>query len=204
MPDSRCAACGLQDPTIRCTDCFGSPAFCKVCIVTSHQSLPFHRIQTWNGKCFSKSSLLDEGFRLNIGHGGQPCPISQHQSDDWEDVMDLDTNSSHPVEEDNVRQSTMIIVHSSGIFHHHVHFCTCPGSAQKHIQLFREGLFPASTTNPKTCFTFDVLDHFYMDAMECKSTAMSFYQKLKRFTNNFLPSTVPVRFYSIEIILFWD
>jgi hypothetical protein len=43
-----------------------------------------------------------------------------------------------------------------------------------------------------------------MDAMECKSTAMSFYQKLKRFTNNLLPSTVPVSFYSIEILLSWD
>jgi hypothetical protein len=193
-PDSKCAACGRQDPTIRCTDCFGSPGFCKPCIVVSHRSLPFHRIQTWNGKCFLKSSLLEEGFTLYIGHGGQPCPSSQQEVVEWEDEMDLDTNSTDPLEEDIVRQTTMTIVHSSGIFQHHVQFCTCSGPIQKHIQLFREGLFPASITNPKTCFTFDVLDHFHMDAMECKSSAMSFYQKLKRFTNNIHPTTVPVRF----------
>jgi hypothetical protein len=33
-----------------------------------------------------------------------------------------------------------------------------------------------------------------MDAMECKTSAMSFYQKLKRFTNNIHPTRVPVRF----------
>jgi len=43
-----------------------------------------------------------------------------------------------------------------------------------HIQLFRHGLFSASVIFPKTAFTFDVLDHFYMDAMECKTTSLSF------------------------------
>src|SRR5882672_3791023 len=53
-----------------------------------------------------------------------------------------------------------------------------------HIQLFRHGLFSASVIRPKTAFTFAVLDHFYMDAMECKTARLSFFQKLRRFTNN--------------------
>ncbi|KAI6016300.1 hypothetical protein BKA83DRAFT_4128925 [Pisolithus microcarpus] len=51
----------------------------------------------------------------------------------------------------------------------------------------RQRLFPASISKPKTAFTFDVLDHFLIDALECKTSAMSFYQKLKRFTNNAFP-----------------
>ncbi|KAI6169161.1 hypothetical protein EDD17DRAFT_1503089 [Pisolithus thermaeus] len=48
-------------------------------------------------------------------------------------------------------------------------------------------LFPASISKPKTAFTFDVLDHFLIDSLECKTSAMNFYQKLKRFTNNAFP-----------------
>ncbi|KAI6111790.1 hypothetical protein EDD16DRAFT_1448115, partial [Pisolithus croceorrhizus] len=51
---------------------------------------------------------------------------------------------------------------------------------------------PASISKPKAAFTFDVLDHFLIDALECKTSAMSFYQKLKRFTNNAFPERVPV------------
>jgi len=75
---------------------------------------------------------------------------------------------------------------------HHIQWCACPGSAPHHIQLFRHGLFLASVIRPKTAFTFDVLDHFYMDAMECKTAGWSFFQKLRRFTNNAAPASVPV------------
>src|SRR5882672_4154983 len=50
----------------------------------------------------------------------------------------------------------------------------------------------ASVIHPKTAFTFDVLDHFYMDSMECKTARLSFFQKLRRFTNNAAPASVPV------------
>ncbi|KIK24133.1 hypothetical protein PISMIDRAFT_64579, partial [Pisolithus microcarpus 441] len=80
----------------------------------------------------------------------------------------------------------MTIVHTDGIFSHEVSVCSCPGSDSSdwHLDLLRQRLFPASISKPKTAFTFDVLDHFLIDALECKTSAMSFYQKLKRFTNN--------------------
>ncbi|KAI6035870.1 hypothetical protein EDC04DRAFT_2868764 [Pisolithus marmoratus] len=43
----------------------------------------------------------------------------------------------------------------------------------------RQRLFPASISKPKTAFTFAVLVHFLIDALECKTSAMSFYQQLK-------------------------
>ncbi|KAI6006355.1 hypothetical protein F5J12DRAFT_905770 [Pisolithus orientalis] len=87
----------------------------------------------------------------------------------------------------------MTIVHNKGIFTHEFCWCSCPGSdsADWHLHLLRERLFPASITKPRTAFTFDVLNHFLIDALECKTSAMSFYQELKRFTNNAFPDRVP-------------
>ncbi|KAI6009701.1 hypothetical protein EDC04DRAFT_2871369 [Pisolithus marmoratus] len=66
----------------------------------------------------------------------------------------------------------MTIVHTEGIFTHEI----------------------SCISKPKTAFTFDVLNHFLIDALECKSSAVSFYQKLKRFTNNAFPDKVPDRY----------
>src|SRR6266481_4012133 len=73
-----------------------------------------------------------------------------------------------------------------------IQWCACTGSSPHHIQLFQHGLFSESLVCPQTAFTFDVLDHFYINAMECKTAGFSFFQKLKRFTNNSAPGSVPV------------
>src|SRR5882724_7750719 len=52
--------------------------------------------------------------------------------------------------------------------------------------------FQPVSSAPRLLFTFDMLDHFYMDAMECKTAGLSFFQKLRRFTNNAAPESVPV------------
>ncbi|KAI6162707.1 hypothetical protein EDD17DRAFT_1776471 [Pisolithus thermaeus] len=90
----------------------------------------------------------------------------------------------------------MTIVHTDEIFSCEVSVCSCPGSDSSdwHLDLLRQRLFPASISKPKTAFTFDVLDHFLIDALECKTSAMSFYQKLKRFTNNAFLERVPDRY----------
>ena len=97
----------------------------------------------------------------------------------------------------------MTIVHTNGIFTHEVSWCHCPGADSKswHLELLRERLFPASITKPKTAFSFEVLDHFLIDALECKTSAMSFYQKLKRITNNAFPEQLPVSSESSDVIL---
>jgi hypothetical protein len=144
-----------------------------------------------------KSSLFELGFTLHIGHHGLPCPRNDDGMDLWEDHSedDIEHSTDDPMDvptEVRIKGQAIVIVHSSGIFRHYTSWCTCHGAAKKHIQLLREGLFPATTTSPKTAFTFDVLDHFYMDSHVCKTAAMSFYQKLRCFTNNAFPGTVPV------------
>jgi len=39
----------------------------------SHMSLPFHRIQIWDGKCFLKHLFLEQGFVMHLGHMGNPA-----------------------------------------------------------------------------------------------------------------------------------
>ncbi|KAI6013013.1 hypothetical protein EDC04DRAFT_2870857 [Pisolithus marmoratus] len=80
----------------------------------------------------------------------------------------------------------MTIVHTKGIFTHEISWCSCPGSDLNYWHL--------DISKPKTAFTFDVLNHFLVDALECKTSAMSFYQKLKWLTNNAFPDRVPDRY----------
>ncbi|KAI6021294.1 hypothetical protein EDC04DRAFT_2901270 [Pisolithus marmoratus] len=152
----------------------------------SVQDLPFHKVQQWNGTHYQPTSLMELGFLWHIGHGGDPCPYNWSDPDPEE--SGYVTGEGPP----NHRKSSrfhMTIVHTQGNFSHEVSVCNCPGSnpSDWHLDLLRQRLFPASISKPKTAFTFDVLDHFLIDALECKTSAMSFYQKLKRFTDNAFP-----------------
>jgi hypothetical protein len=154
---------------LRCVDCWMSPLWCKGCCVDVHIHSPFHRVEMWTGRYFKQSSLMDIGYVLHLG-----CN-RQHNDDQ---------SQSTPT------SSSVVLVHSTGIFTQKVVWCTC--NVPRHLQLLRHRLYPASTKNPCTAFTFDVLEYFYMDALECKTAAMKFYTKLCRFTNNSFPDSVPV------------
>jgi hypothetical protein len=62
----------------------------------------------------------------------------------------------------------------------------------------RAGLFPAMFHNPKTAFTFQVLEEFHLDNLECKTTPSQFFSCLQRLTNEEFPNTVPVRVLSVS------
>ncbi|KIN95435.1 hypothetical protein M404DRAFT_165956, partial [Pisolithus tinctorius Marx 270] len=166
-----------------CMSCIGVHAWCGPCAVEAHQNLPFHKVQKWNGTHYQATSLMELGFLWHIGHGSLPCPHNE---------------KGHPITGQRSSWSQMTIVHTEGIFTHEICWCSCPGSdaTDWHLHLLRERLFLASITKPRTAFTFGVLNHFLIDALECKTSAMSFYQKLKRFTNNAFPERVPVECHS--------
>lgn len=86
---------------------------------------------------------------------------------------------------------------SAGIFVHLVKWCRCNGASDqdKHLQLLRHRLFPSTVVKPQTAFTFNVLDEFLIDSLECKTSAFSFYSKLRRLTDNAFPDALPVCFY---------
>ncbi|KAG1862833.1 hypothetical protein DFJ58DRAFT_656749, partial [Suillus subalutaceus] len=55
----------------------------------------------------------------------------------------------------------------------------CASALGPDMQLFEISLFPASFTSPKTAFTFAVLDDFLLDNLECGTSAMNYYSKLR-------------------------
>ncbi|KAI6137694.1 hypothetical protein BKA82DRAFT_4334621 [Pisolithus tinctorius] len=91
-------------------------------------------------------------------------------------------------------RSCLIVVHTNGIHYCNVQYCRCPGADDSHIQLMQAGMFPATTKATRTAFTFQVLDDFVRDNVECGTSAMNFYSKLRRITSNAFPHLVPDRY----------
>ena len=190
-----CQSCKINDFVYRCMDCFGEPVFCKACCVNLHQREPYHMIQQWNGNCFVPSTLHDLGLMLHLGHGGDCCPAyaRQFHNDSPDQVgQGFSFPNARPYADGEVAEEDVCVVHTSGVFQSCVRYCGCVDAPERHIQLLRLKLFPASFVRPNTAFTFALLDHFEIDAMECKTSAMNFFAKLRRLTSNAFPHDVPV------------
>lgn len=166
--NSICVSCNVQGAEFRCLDCFGPHWWCKACLIDSHAWQPFHQPQRWKNGSFEKVSLYELGVVLNLG--GCCC-----------------TKDGSPFGD-----RAITVIHINGVFTTSVRFCHCPGAAADHEQLFANRLFPSTFDRPSTAFTFQLLDYFAIDAMECKTSAQSFFQKLRRMTNNAFPDEVPV------------
>ena len=145
----KCQVCFQADGNIRCLSCLSYHTWCGPCAVKCHVHHPFHRVQQWTGQFYNDISLCDLGYILNLGHNGESCPNNKEGSQgDW-----------------SCDQFT--IVHSTGIFVHQVKWCRCNNARleDRHLQLLRSGIFPSTIVKPQTGFTFEVLDHFLIDAV---------------------------------------
>ncbi|KAG2075575.1 hypothetical protein BDR04DRAFT_1005086 [Suillus decipiens] len=83
------------------------------------------------------------------------------------------------------------VVDTSGLHSLMIRFCWCTDALSPNMQLFKTGLFLASFTSPKTAFTFAVLDDFLLDNLECGTSAMNYYSKLRQMTSSVFPHLVP-------------
>ncbi|KAG0695622.1 hypothetical protein DFH29DRAFT_984908 [Suillus ampliporus] len=199
--DGKCKDCGGGEGLIQCLSCSGNHAWCPSCVVKAHQHNLFHNLQLWNGRFYETPTLQDQGYIMYLGHGGEPCPNFSQQPDPspWADLGTMeDVFAQEEGDTDNETQlgvSNLVIVHSTGVYSHSVSWCQCPGAEKaRHLHLMKAKLFPASINRPQSAFTFNVLDNFLIDTLECKTSAMSFYQKLCRFTNNAFPDKIPDRY----------
>ena len=205
-----CTHCQQLPTTHRCRDCFGLNIWCDTCCISAHTNLPFHHIQTWNGHYFAKSDLLERWLVLNIGHHCDHCssmpPHLQSRRGVVQDPIDDITEDSNTFlgMPTTHTKSTLTVVTSTGICKRSIWWCTCSTSSDKYIQHIRARLFPASFKNPQTVFTFEVLDHFRLDALECKTAAMNFMSKICRMTDEAFPSRVPVSYPLCQIQLIVD
>jgi hypothetical protein len=190
-----CKKCTTKPGEFRCIDCFGQPLFCHSCCLEAHSSLPFHSIEKWSGDFFKKTSLHAEGFILHLGHGGVCCPANVTSATEPEvsEEKECDVVDEILLEAWEPRDTrTLVIVDISRVHQLIVSWCWCQGAPDYKAQLFQHHLFPASTSRPSTAFTFAVLEYFHVDAVECKTSASNFFNKLRRLTDFSSPQSVPV------------
>ncbi|KLO07282.1 hypothetical protein SCHPADRAFT_984381 [Schizopora paradoxa] len=95
--------------TSKATRCYGfhchnvfSPSSSFRCLDgMPHEVEPFHRIERWNGKFWTRESLTDHGLVVNLGQGRESCP--------------------YPLS--NLRE--MQVIDTNGVFTMKVKFCGC-------------------------------------------------------------------------------
>ena len=100
--------------------------------------------------------------------------------------------SSKAGKNDKDSNPVITIIDRSGVHEIGVRWCCCLDAPGRDMQLMAAGLFPATFRNPRTAFTFRVLEEFHLDNLECKTTSSQFFSRLKRLTSHEFPNAVPV------------
>ncbi|KAL4075158.1 hypothetical protein V8B97DRAFT_2022191 [Scleroderma yunnanense] len=174
-----CEVCEDSPGSIQCKDCSGYHAWCHHCAVSVHRHLPFHRLEVWTGSCYKEIPLHQLGYIWYMGHGGDPCPLIAKWENEGFGSDDDPFTEPKKTRSDIGPALKITVVHCSGIFTHAVSWC-------------QSWLFPASTIQPETAITLEVLEDFHLENLECKSSVAAFYSKLKRKTNYPCPHVVLV------------
>ncbi len=132
-----------------------------------------------------------EGSSDNVLADEHPVAVDQG-------AFQLGFGNSKPGQNDNNRNPVVTIIDRSGVHEIGVRWCCCPNAPKCDMQLMVAGLFLATFRNPKTAFTFRVLEEFHLDNLECKTTPSQFFSCLKRLTSDEFPNIVPVGHASIS------
>jgi len=109
-----------------------------------------------------------------------------------QEEFQLGFDNSKPSRNDKYGNRLITIIARSGVHEIGIRWCCCINAPERDMQLMAAGLFPATFRNPKTAFTFRVLEEFHLDNLECKTTPSQFFSRLRRLTNDEFPNTVPV------------
>ncbi|KAG6847801.1 hypothetical protein H0H93_005915 [Arthromyces matolae] len=169
--------CQNTDPgrpaVYRCTQCFQPHLLCQDCIVDGHVHNPFHFIEFWNGLFFQRTTLMDLGLIVSLGHYGQKCPNSVSTG----------------------RHTAVVDTH--GIQWASIRYCHCQERSNVQ-QLVQAQLFPATIKHPETVFTFAVLKHFHLSNLTSKKSAYDYCAALKCLTDSALPDAVPDRYREMQ------
>ncbi|ETW79409.1 hypothetical protein HETIRDRAFT_322626 [Heterobasidion irregulare TC 32-1] len=190
-PDMRCSRCPqgsghARSPLVvyRCVECLRTHQYCQSCMISTHESMPFHRIEQWTDEkgFWEKKCLADLGLRLHLGHDSQKCPIAINGPREMTIVHE------HGI--------SIILIHFCECLHHHTSLAT-PDS----LQLLRCGLFPGSWEKPRTAFTVQVLKSFHLLALQSQITAHDFMRYLRRKTDNVFPDSTPDRYRELLITM---
>ncbi|KAG1729910.1 hypothetical protein EDB19DRAFT_1641624, partial [Suillus lakei] len=168
----------------KCQDCLGEPLYCTGCCRNQHRCNPFHWISQLNGQFFEQSCLTHVGLVIHLGHDGKQCLAltdrwDLFKGDKPEDQLEPEDLPSVLGPEFQPKENTMVIIDKSRVHCLEVRCCDCPNTTSPDIQMLRHGFFPTSFNRPKTVFTFRVLDDFLLDNLECGTSALNYYSKLR-------------------------
>ncbi|KAF8145909.1 hypothetical protein K438DRAFT_1629288, partial [Mycena galopus ATCC 62051] len=143
--------------------CIGPAMYCEQCIVDMHSQLPTHTVEKWTGEFFTPLALsdLDVEARLQLGHPpGSYCPRSSRAHKDF------------------------VIIDILGIRVIKLRFCECDTTVTHRQQLMRACLWPATSIDPQTCATFNVIRLFEVQNCLGKISAYDFVRSLELLSNN--------------------
>ncbi|KAJ7458364.1 hypothetical protein B0H11DRAFT_1737877 [Mycena galericulata] len=179
--DTRCAPCGAawgnEKCFFKCVQC-GEFLQCEDCVRTRHQLNPLHCVKEWTGEFWTEARLCGMtperlgglkgvGLVYQLGHHGFPCSFPG-------------------------AQRSMVVMDVTGIFTLDVRYCGCEKAERSNNldQLLGNAWYPASTIDPGTCATFQVLEFFRLLNVVGNVTAHDFVGTLERLTD-------PLRLYSV-------
>ncbi|KAJ6490891.1 hypothetical protein C8R45DRAFT_901278 [Mycena sanguinolenta] len=148
--------------TTQCHDCIAYEISCQQCFVKAHLRNPFHWAEVWNSEqgFFVRNDISKLEHVIQLGHNGGPC-----------------------TEPTNQRGFT--VVDHNGVHSTKLAFCGCREQPPDKVkQLMQSRLFPGSTRDPRTAYTFTVLKESAMHHLESKRAAYDYLGALMRLTDN--------------------
>ncbi|KAJ7225335.1 hypothetical protein GGX14DRAFT_556145 [Mycena pura] len=164
----------------RCKHC-GDYLQCETCVVSQHVRQPLHVLQEWNGKFWIEASLhagrhgvngvVGLGLVYQLGHHGFSC----------------DNPGS---------RKKMVVVDVKGIFTLDIHLCNCERGRRRNVlsHLLANGWYPATTIDPETCATFELLELFRYLNVVGNVNVHDFIGTLERLTDPTQVGSTPDRY----------
>jgi hypothetical protein len=180
-----CALCQNAEATLQCTECMHSIDLCQGCMVRKHSLRPLHCIKVcaqahrlfhelmalkeWRDGFWSQTSLRSLGVHIQLGHGlGGDC---------------LAYGEAIP---------HFTVMHTNGIHVVNLRFCACHGAPSKHVQLLCSQWWPATTAQPRTAATVELLQTFRALNLQARANATDVYCLLELLSNEDGEEELPV------------
>ncbi|KAF7797238.1 hypothetical protein EIP86_008430 [Pleurotus ostreatoroseus] len=172
----RCVVCEKEPSVAKCDDCDIDETLCMSCMLKRHRRNPLHFIKVWQGGFFVKKTLFELGLVVSLGHRGRTVCLKSVSR-------------------------TLVIIHTNGIHKVNASFCDCQTSLEHRVQLMRQQWWPATSTDPRTCATFDVLRLFQHMNLQGHINAYDFYRSLENMTDAWHLEKLPDRLSSFMLII---
>ncbi|KAG9100502.1 hypothetical protein FS749_014950 [Ceratobasidium sp. UAMH 11750] len=168
----------ISDSALKCLDCPISHTACSKCCLTEHAYLPGHRIVSWTGSHWKRTSLHDLGYILYLGHNAQSCEV-------------FNSAGGAPVIPKVVE---MTIGDTTGFNTVRVGFCMHKEARPYHLQLLKAGIMPCTDAFPKSGFTLTLLELHDLLLYVAKVSTSRINHVLSKLTNTPFPHLTPNRY----------